>query len=160
TVCRIGEIEAVFKTNEVLAGSNGQLAGELPAAHVHQHRAGGWSRVGSVVRGELPEEGQGVQDVQDRYDVIRGYGISEWLEENVREEEYVVMKAEADAVEEIMVKSSKAIQLVDELFLDCKPNKNQLDRKTPNMGHRRWAYWECLALYGRLRDEGVEVHQW
>ncbi|KAF2299775.1 hypothetical protein GH714_003311 [Hevea brasiliensis] len=28
-----------------------------------------------------------------------------------------------------------------------------------NNGGRR-AYWECLALYGRLRDEGVAVHQW
>ncbi|PON79337.1 hypothetical protein TorRG33x02_236190 [Trema orientale] len=87
-------------------------------------------------------------------------GISEWMEENLREEEYVVMKAEAEAVEEIMVKSSKAIRLVDELFLDCKPNKNQLGRKAQNVGNRRWAYWECLALYGRLRDEGVAVHQW
>lgn len=88
-------------------------------------------------------------------------GISEWLEKNVREEEYVVMKAEAEAVEEIMAKS-KAIRLVDELFLDCKPNKNQLGRKVAQkgVGNRRWAYWECLALYGRLRDEGVAVHQW
>lgn len=77
--------------------------------------------------------------------------MSEWLERNVREEEYVVMKAEAEAVEELV--RSKAIRLVDELFLECKP-----DHKGGTV--RRRAYWECLALYGRLRDEGVAVHQW
>lgn len=79
-------------------------------------------------------------------------GMSDWLEKNVREEEYVVMKGEAELVEE-MVKS-KAIRLVDELFLECKPHGQG------GRGNRRRAYWECLALYGRLRDEGVAVHQW
>ncbi|XP_030542694.1 uncharacterized protein LOC115749843 [Rhodamnia argentea] len=80
-------------------------------------------------------------------------GMSDWLKKNVKEEEYVVMKAEAEVVEE-MVKS-KAIGLVDELFLECKPKgvERMSDRS-------RRAYWECLALYGRLRDEGVAVHQW
>lgn len=77
-------------------------------------------------------------------------GMSDWLKKNVKEEEYVVMKSEAEVAEE-MVKS-KAIRLVDELFLDCKPKgKGNKSRK---------AYWECLALYGTLRDEGVAVHQW
>ncbi|KAK8485668.1 hypothetical protein V6N13_109965 [Hibiscus sabdariffa] len=80
-------------------------------------------------------------------------GMSEWLRKNVKEEEYVVMKAEAEVVEE-MVKS-KAIRLVDELFLECNP-KGVGGRKS--MSQR--AYWECLALYGKLRDEGVAVHQW
>ncbi|WKA09682.1 hypothetical protein VitviT2T_027305 [Vitis vinifera] len=81
-------------------------------------------------------------------------GMSEWLRKNVKEEEYVVMKAEAEVVEE-MVKS-KAIGLVDELFLECKPQS--LNNRKSNTGGR--AYWECLALYGQLRDEGVAVHQW
>lgn len=74
--------------------------------------------------------------------------MSDWLRKNVREEEYVVMKAEAEVVEETM--RSKAILLVDELFLECKPRGNRSRR----------AYWECLALYGKLRDQGVAVHQW
>lgn len=78
-------------------------------------------------------------------------GMSEWLTKNVREEEFVVMKAEAEVVEEIL--RNKAISLVDELFLECK-NQWQGDNKS------RRAYWQCLALYGRLRDEGVAVHQW
>ncbi|KAJ1383915.1 hypothetical protein SESBI_42985 [Sesbania bispinosa] len=77
--------------------------------------------------------------------------MSDWLGKNVKEEEYVVMKAEAEVVEEMM--RSKAIMLVDELFLECKPHKQG------NKKNRR-AYWECLALYGKLRDEGVAVHQW
>ncbi|KAL3733069.1 hypothetical protein ACJRO7_022571 [Eucalyptus globulus] len=81
-------------------------------------------------------------------------GMSDWLKKNVKEEEYVVMKAEAEVVEE-MVKS-KAIGLVDELFLECKP-KGGVTRMSDRS---RRAYWECLALYGRLRDEGVAVHQW
>ncbi|KAE8716314.1 hypothetical protein F3Y22_tig00110125pilonHSYRG00051 [Hibiscus syriacus] len=79
-------------------------------------------------------------------------GMSDWLMKNVKEEEYVVMKAEAEVVED-MVKS-KAIRLVDELFLECNP-KGIGGRK--NMSKR--AYWECLALYGKLRDEAVVVHQ-
>ncbi|XP_022766419.1 uncharacterized protein LOC111311310 [Durio zibethinus] len=85
--------------------------------------------------------------------VVPEIGMSDWLIKNVKEAEYVVMKAEAEVVED-MVKS-KAIRLVDELFLECKPQGNG-GRK--NMGKR--AYWECLALYGKLRDEGVAVHQW
>ncbi|KAG6648747.1 uncharacterized protein LOC122315419 [Carya illinoinensis] len=84
-------------------------------------------------------------------------GMSEWLKKNVRDEEYVVMKSEAEVVEE-MVKS-KAIRLVDELFLECKP-QGHTSRKNENKYRSRRAYWECLALYGRLRDEGVAVHQW
>lgn len=80
-------------------------------------------------------------------------GMSDWLKRNVKEEEYVVMKAEAEVVEE-MVKS-KTIRLVDELFLECKPQLGKKDE-----GKSRRAYWECLALYGKLRDEGVAVHQW
>ncbi|KAF6137784.1 hypothetical protein GIB67_040492 [Kingdonia uniflora] len=85
--------------------------------------------------------------------IVPQIGISEWVKENVREEEYVVMKADADIVEELI--SSKAISFVDELFLECKHN-GQRGKKNK----RRRAYWECLALYGRLRDEGVAVHQW
>lgn len=80
-------------------------------------------------------------------------GMSDWLKKNVKEEEYVVMKAEAEVVEEMV--RSKAICLVDELFLECK-HQGFGGRKS---GSKR-AYWECLSLYGRLRDEGVAVHQW
>ncbi|TQD89780.1 hypothetical protein C1H46_024672 [Malus baccata] len=57
------------------------------------------------------EESSGKEVVQTR--------MSEWLNKNVKEKEYVVMKAEAEVVDE-MVKS-RAIHLVDELFLECKP---------------------------------------
>ncbi|XP_020213704.1 uncharacterized protein LOC109797940 [Cajanus cajan] len=77
-------------------------------------------------------------------------GMSDWVRKNVKEEEFVVMKAEAEVVEE-MVKTD-SIGLVDELFLECKPKRNG--------DTSRRAYWECLALYGKLRDEGVAVHQW
>ncbi|MCH96687.1 hypothetical protein A2U01_0017676 [Trifolium medium] len=79
-------------------------------------------------------------------------GMSDWLNKNVKEEEYVVMKAEAEVVEEIM--RGNSIGLVDELFLECKPHGSKIENK------KRRAYWECLALYGKLRDEGVAVHQW
>ncbi|KAL1204492.1 hypothetical protein V5N11_000285 [Cardamine amara subsp. amara] len=83
--------------------------------------------------------------------------MNEWLKENVKEEEYVVMKAEAEVVEEMM--RNKSIKMVDELFLECKPKGLGLrGRKMQRKSGR--AYWECLALYGKLRDEGVAVHQW
>ncbi|OIT03786.1 PREDICTED: uncharacterized protein LOC109225807 [Nicotiana attenuata] len=81
-------------------------------------------------------------------------GMSDWLNKNVKENEYVVMKAEAEVVEEMV--RNKAIRLVDELFLEC---KHQGIKKGDKKKSRR-AYWECLSLYGMLRDEGVAVHQW
>lgn len=78
---------------------------------------------------------------------------SDWLQKNVKEKDYVVMKTEVEVAEE-MVKS-RAIRLVDELFLEC---KHQGIKKGGEKNRR--AYWECLALYGLLRDEGVAVHQW
>ena len=80
--------------------------------------------------------------------------VSAWLSKHVKEEEYVVMKAEADVVEEMMKK--KTMHLVDELFLEC----NNEWWQTGKRKNSSRAYWECLALYGRLRDQGVAVHQW
>lgn len=82
-------------------------------------------------------------------------GISDWLTKNVSKEEYVVMKAEAEAVEEMINK--RTIDLVDELFLEC---SNQWWKVGKKKGGSKRAYWECLALYGRVKDEGVAVHQW
>ncbi|KDP41466.1 hypothetical protein JCGZ_15873 [Jatropha curcas] len=98
----------------------------------------------------LPESWPGKELPQ-----VEEIGMSGWLRKNVKEEDYVVMKAEAEVVEEMM--KSKAIRLVDELFMECKPRGH--GGKGNNCGGRR-AYWECLALYGRLRDEGIGVHQW
>lgn len=70
-------------------------------------------------------------------------GVSSWLTEHVKLEDYVVMKADAQVVEEML--KDKTLCLVDELFLECKD---------------QWAYWQCLALYGKVRDEGIAVHQW
>lgn len=78
-------------------------------------------------------------------------GVSDWMANNVKKEDYVVMKAEAEMVEEMM--SKKTISLVDELFLECK-NQWQDGSKSKR------AYWQCLSLYGKLRDEGIAVHQW
>ncbi|KAL0693640.1 hypothetical protein Bca4012_060820 [Brassica carinata] len=99
-----------------------------------------------------------VETVNDEMSIeSENMGITEWLKENAKEEEYVVMKAEAEVVEEMM--RTKSIKMVDELFLECKPKGLGLKgRKMQSKSGR--AYWECLALYGKLRDEGVAVHQW
>ncbi|KAM2963690.1 hypothetical protein FF2_021579 [Malus domestica] len=81
--------------------------------------------------------------------------VSDWLKDNVREEDYVVMKAEAEVVVEMMRK--RTIRLVDELFLECNNGWWESGRRS---GGSKRAYWECVALYGRLRDQGVAVHQW
>ncbi|XP_061993392.1 uncharacterized protein LOC133711255 [Rosa rugosa] len=80
--------------------------------------------------------------------------VSDWLKENVKEEDYVVMKAEAEVVVDMMQKST--ICLVDELFLEC---NNEWWQNGKSDKSKR-AYWECIALHGRLRDLGVAVHQW
>ncbi|GER36405.1 conserved peptide upstream open reading frame 47 [Striga asiatica] len=72
-------------------------------------------------------------------------------EMEVKMEDYVVMKAEAGVVEEML--REKRLCLVDELFLEC---RNQW---VDGAGEKR-AYWECLSLYGKVRDEGIAVHQW
>ncbi|RYR22437.1 uncharacterized protein LOC107634174 isoform X1 [Arachis ipaensis] len=79
-------------------------------------------------------------------------GMSDWMRTNIKDEEFVVMKAEAEVVEEMIKRDT--IGLVDELFLECKPHKKRENNRS------RRAYWECLALYGNLRDKGVAVHQW
>ncbi|OAY39520.1 uncharacterized protein LOC110624271 [Manihot esculenta] len=79
--------------------------------------------------------------------------VSDWLMKNVKQDEFVVMKAEAEVVEEMIRR--KTIDLVDELFLEC---ENQWHNGEEKRSKR--AYWECLALYGRLRDKGIAVHQW
>ncbi|KAG0449784.1 hypothetical protein HPP92_015832 [Vanilla planifolia] len=79
--------------------------------------------------------------------------MTEWLRRNVREEDFVLMKAEVEAVEEIL--KGRAIALVDELFLEC---GNQWQKGRSNQNRR--AYWECLALCGNLRDDGVAAHLW
>lgn len=84
-------------------------------------------------------------------EVLSTNGVSNWMANNVKEEDYVVMKAEAEIVEEMITKDT--ISLVDELFLECR-NQWQDGSKSKR------AYWECLALYGKLRDEGIAVHQW
>ncbi|XP_075478990.1 uncharacterized protein LOC142519856 [Primulina tabacum] len=65
----------------------------------------------------------------------------------------VVMKAEADLVEEMLKEGT--LYLVVELFLEC---NNQWQDGEAN-GSKR-AYWQCLALYGKVKDEGIAVHQW
>ncbi|KAK8605912.1 hypothetical protein V6N13_102678 [Hibiscus sabdariffa] len=102
----------------------------------------------------------GSETVSDRIDV------SDWLTKNIGEEDYVVMKAEAEVVEKMI--ASKVIGLVDELFFECnnqwqdetKNTNKKKNRKNHKRKKSRRAYWECLALYGKLRDEGVAVHQW
>lgn len=104
-----------------------------------------------------------IQDSEESRDAaVPLLGAAEWLSKNVKEEDYVVMKAEAEVVEEMIKK--KAICLVDELFLHC---GNQLevdndddDDEEGNGGSQKRAYWQCLTLYGKLIDEGVAVHQW
>ncbi|CAL0311971.1 unnamed protein product [Lupinus luteus] len=86
--------------------------------------------------------------------VVPHTDVSAWLSKHVKEEEYVVMKAEADVVEDMIRK--RTTHLVDELFLECN-NEWWQTGKIKKSGR---AYWECLALYGKLRDEGVAVHQW
>lgn len=93
-----------------------------------------------------------VTDEPSRREVSQ-IGMSDWLRKNLKGNEYVVMKAEAEVVEDLV--RSKAIKLVDELFLEC---KHRGIKKSVKRSRR--AYWECLALYGMLRDEGIAVHQW
>lgn len=92
------------------------------------------------------------------YDLERtGEMDVEWMMRNVRVEDYVVMKAEAQVVEKMV--EDKTLCLVDELFLECKNQWQDGEEEEEENGSKR-AYWQCLALYGKVRDEGIAVHQW
>ncbi|RWV80237.1 hypothetical protein GW17_00058524 [Ensete ventricosum] len=162
-VGRVGSVAVVAK-KEALSGLEGALleppepgrrgwqqrARFLPELTADGGRAGRVPTAG--VRGEKANE-------TDEAEKGASPSLAEWLERNVKEEEYVVVKAEASAVEEAVAEG--AIGLVDELFLECDHQLWEDDdtKKRETRGGRR-AYWECLALYGKLRDAGVAVHQW
>ncbi|WOL03799.1 hypothetical protein Cni_G12519 [Canna indica] len=113
-------------------------------------------RTFEVIRVEVEEESDEAEEKGEE----ASPSLAEWLERNVREEEYVVVKAEAAAVEEAVAEG--AIGLVDELFLECDHQLWEEDEKKKQKARKggRRAYWECLVLYGKLRDAGVAVHQW
>ncbi|KAL1534369.1 hypothetical protein AAHA92_30554 [Salvia divinorum] len=69
---------------------------------------------------------------------------ADW-ELGVGAEDFVVVKAEAQAAERML--RDKTICVVDELFLDCREEEGR-------------AYWNCVELYGKIRSEGIAVHQW
>ncbi|RLM86640.1 uncharacterized protein C2845_PM04G28080 [Panicum miliaceum] len=71
-------------------------------------------------------------------------GIGDWLEGNMREEDYVVVKAGVEAAEEMLRQGAAVVRRVDELFLDC----GEGDGATSNSGRR--PYW-TLAMPGPLR---------
>lgn len=89
---------------------------------------------------------------------VRGLDLADWLMKTVTKEDYVVMKMDVGGAEfQLLPKllNTGAICLIDELFLEChyeSPHKKYTKR--------RRAYWECLSLYGMLREEGVAAHQW
>nr|DAD29360.1 TPA_asm: hypothetical protein HUJ06_030828 [Nelumbo nucifera] len=62
--------------------------------------------------------------------------MPDWLRKNVKEEEYVVMKAEVEVVEELV--KNKDICLVDEMFLECKHR---------GLGRRKKKSWGYLGLF-------------
>lgn len=78
---------------------------------------------------------------------------------NLRPEDYVVMKAEAQMVEQMM--KDETMCVVDELFMECRNEwEDDVGEESGMMKKKKRAYWQCLALYGRVRDEGIAVHQW
>ncbi|XP_020575715.1 uncharacterized protein LOC110021527 [Phalaenopsis equestris] len=87
--------------------------------------------------------------------------VGEWLRSSVRKE-YVVVKAEAEVVEELV--KGEAFELVDELFLECRSDwKNGEVEEELEEEEGKWtkrANWECLALFDKLRQSGVAVHPW
>ncbi|GLJ10533.1 hypothetical protein SUGI_0129890 [Cryptomeria japonica] len=104
--------------------------------------------------GDWVKNESGVQNEQKR----EGLGLADWLTKTVTADDYVVMTMDVDGAEFQLVPyllRSGALCLVDELFLEC-------HYQTPykkKQKHRR-SYWECLSLYGLLREKGVAVHQW
>lgn len=88
---------------------------------------------------------------------VRSLDLADWLMKTVNPDDYVVMKMDVGGAEfQILSKMlrSGAICLIDELFLECHYQTPQKKKQ------QRRSYWQCLALYGLLRERGVVVHQW
>uniref|UniRef100_A0A6V7QRS8 DUF7870 domain-containing protein n=1 Tax=Ananas comosus var. bracteatus TaxID=296719 RepID=A0A6V7QRS8_ANACO len=154
-----GAAAAAAAAAEVPARAHGGLAGGVPAARLRGGGAAGERRErGGVVRAPLPAGKREFEIIRVEEvaaaDAAKEGGMAEWLERNVREEDYVVVKAEAEVAEEVVRRGRSAIGLVDELFLECRSQWESDKAKETRTTSRR-AYWECLALYGRLRDQGV-----
>ncbi|KAJ1297552.1 hypothetical protein BS78_01G385200 [Paspalum vaginatum] len=94
---------------------------------------------------------------------VPAFDLAEWLKRTVSEQDYVVMKMDVEGTEFDLIPRmlyTRAICLVDELFLECHYNRWQ--RCCPGERSPKYqnTYGECLELFTSLRNSGVLVHQW
>ena len=82
--------------------------------------------------------------------------IRRWLVENVRHEDFVVMKMDIERAEfailPALLHEPSVLRLIDELFVEC----HHLETWDNGPHLRR----ECLALYDKLQAAGVWTHDW
>ena len=79
-----------------------------------------------------------------------------WLRENVRAEDFVVVKMDVEREEfhliPALLKDPGTLLLVDELFLEC-----HCIQSWHNGPHKRS---ECLKMFHDLQHGGVWTHEW
>ncbi|KAH1068572.1 hypothetical protein GYH30_006230 [Glycine max] len=94
---------------------------------------------------------------------IPGFDFVDWLKNTVSENDFVVMKMDVEGTEFDLIPrlfETRAICLVDEIFLECHYNRWQ--RCCPGQRSPKYekTYDQCLQLFTSLRQSGVLVHQW
>jgi FkbM family methyltransferase len=82
--------------------------------------------------------------------------LRRWLVENVRHEDFVVMKMDIERAEfailPALLHEPSVLRLIDELFVEC----HHLETWDNGPHFRR----ECLTLYDKLQAAGVWTHDW
>ncbi|XP_010451944.1 PREDICTED: uncharacterized protein LOC104734132 [Camelina sativa] len=102
-------------------------------------------------------------DLAGEVNLIQGFDFADWLKNNVRDRDFVVMKMDVEGTEFDLIPrliKTGAICLIDELFLECHYNRWQ--RCCPGQRSQKYnkTYNQCLELFTSLRQRGVLVHQW
>ncbi|KAM7467927.1 hypothetical protein LguiB_015489 [Lonicera macranthoides] len=96
-------------------------------------------------------------------DRIEGFDFADWLKKTVSEKDFVVMKMDVEGTEFDLIPrllETKAICLIDEIFLECHYNRWQICCPGVRSTKYEKSYGQCLELFNSLRKWGVLVHQW
>ena len=88
--------------------------------------------------------------------VAHAMDFSNWLHQNVSPEDFVVIKLDIEGAEHEVLQyllETKAIYLLDEIFVECHFNRWSKMRMDKTRA-------DCVSLMQGLRDRGLLLHEW
>ncbi|KAL3647403.1 hypothetical protein CASFOL_008371 [Castilleja foliolosa] len=94
---------------------------------------------------------------------VEAFDFVEWLERNVKESDFVVVKMDVEGTEIMLVRElvrRGAICLIDELFMECHFDRFVKCCSGERINRFNYTYGQCVDLFSELREMGVVAHQW